>query len=211
MVIPWCGARSRQNVCAFKMAVNRTGNRSAVHNGRDKHWNFKDMAKTKSSRGRLRRPQVPARQARPSKAPTRPISVGLLPNLIGYNVRRAEIALWRDLSRSVGEGVVRPGVFSLMILVEANPGIAQIDLANQLDIDKATIVGLVNDLQHQEWVYRQQSTIDRRRVGVFLTPVGAKALDGLRREMLEHEKRFTRLFSTAELAQLFMLLRRIHP
>jgi hypothetical protein len=29
--------------------------------------------------------------------------------------------------------------------------------------------------------------------------------------MVEHEKRFTRLFSAEELAQLFAYLRRIHP
>jgi len=29
--------------------------------------------------------------------------------------------------------------------------------------------------------------------------------------MLDHETRFTRLFSAEELAQLFTLLRRIHP
>ena len=57
-----------------------------------------------------------------------PINVGLLPNLLGYNIRRAQIALWRDLTRSLGEVQVRPAEFSLMILVEANPGVAQIEL-----------------------------------------------------------------------------------
>lgn len=169
------------------------------------------MKSRKKPTGNARRRPGSVAQPRISKAPSRPISVGILPNLLGYNVRRAEIALWRDLSRSVGEGVVRPGVFSLMILVEANPGIAQIDLANQLDIDKATIVGLVHRLQRQQWVVRQQSTIDRRRTGVFLTPTGHAGLNRLRDQMLEHEKRFTRLFTQAELAQLFTLLRRIHP
>lgn len=49
------------------------------------------------------------------------------------------------LPLSVGDGEVRPALFSLMILVEANPGVAQIDIANQLDIDKATVVGLVGE------------------------------------------------------------------
>jgi DNA-binding MarR family transcriptional regulator len=169
------------------------------------------MAASKTRRGGIRRPQAPRQHARAVKAPTRPISVGLLPNLLGYNIRRAEIALWRDLNSTVGEGIVRPGIFSLMILVEANPGIAQIDLANQLDIDKATIVGLVHYLQKQKWVIREQSTIDRRRTGVFLTAIGTRMLAKLRNEMLEHEKRFTRLFTQAELAMLFGFLRRIHP
>jgi len=144
------------------------------------------------------------------KAPAHPLNVGLLPNLLGYNVRRAEIALWRDFSRTVGEGEVRPALFSLMILVEANPGIAQIDIANQLDIDKATVVGLVQRLQRRRCVLCRQSSVDRRRQGIFLTDRGQTELNQLREEMLEHETRFTRLFSQQELAQLFTLLRRIH-
>jgi MarR family transcriptional regulator, organic hydroperoxide resistance regulator len=142
---------------------------------------------------------------------TPPINTGLLPNLLGYNLRRAQIALWRDFNRTVREGDVRPGVFSLLILVDANPGIAQIDLANQLDIDKATIVGLVHRLERQHWVVRKTSSADRRRQGVFITPAGRTTLKNLREEMLEHEMRFTRLFNAEELAQLIAFLRRIHP
>ena len=142
---------------------------------------------------------------------TPPINTGLLPNLLGYNLRRAQIALWRDFNRTVREGDVRPGVFSLLILVDANPGIAQIDLANQLDIDKATIVGLVHRLERQHWVVRKTSAVDRRRQGVYITAAGRTTLKNLREEMLEHEMRFTRLFSAEELAQLITYLRRIHP
>lgn len=152
-------------------------------------------------------------RARPRKqsADSPPVAVGLLPNLIGFNVRRAQIALWRDFSRTVGRGEVRPAVFSLLILVEANPGIAQVQLAEQLDLDKAAIVGLLHRLQRRQWVVRRRSTEDRRRQGIFLTPRGQEFLDKLREEMLEHEKRFARLFTREELAQLFSYLRRIHP
>jgi DNA-binding MarR family transcriptional regulator len=145
------------------------------------------------------------------KAAARPLSVGILPNLLGYNVRRAEIALWRDFSRTVGSGEIRPALFSLMILVEANPGVAQIDIANQLDIDKATVVGLVKRLQRRKNLVARVSSVDKRRQGLFLTARGLRELERLREEMLEHETRFTRLFSAAELSQLMALLRRIHP
>jgi DNA-binding MarR family transcriptional regulator len=149
-------------------------------------------------------------RARKNAAAPTPINVGLLPNLLGYNVRRAQIALWRDLSRTLGAAKVRPAVFSLMVLVDANPGIAQIELATQLDVDKATIVGLVDQLQKTKWVIRKQSSVDRRRQGIFLTSLGQRELETLRTAMIEHEARFTRLFSTQELTQLFAYLRRIH-
>jgi DNA-binding MarR family transcriptional regulator len=166
---------------------------------------------TSTRKARSPRPEPEPKARRVSAPPTRPINVGLLPNLLGYNVRRAQIALWRDLTRSLGGTEVPPAVFSLMVLVEANPGIAQIELANQLDVDKATIVGLVNRLARQKWVTRNQSTVDRRRQGILLTALGQRELDRLRQIMIEHEARFTRLFSQDELTQLFAFLRRIHP
>jgi DNA-binding MarR family transcriptional regulator len=58
---------------------------------------------------------------------------------------------------------------------------------------------------------RKQSTVDRRRQGIYLTTLGQRELRRLERTMIEHEARFTRLFSQEELAQLFGYLRRIHP
>jgi len=152
-----------------------------------------------------------SRAGKARAANPRPIAVGVLPNLIGYNIRRAQIALWRDLTRTVGHREIRPAVFSLLILVEANPGIAQIELSEQLDIDKAAIVGLIHRLQRNDWVVRKRSLEDRRRQGIFLTSRGQDFLDRFRTQMLEHEKRFSRLFTREELAQLFAYLRRIHP
>lgn len=159
------------------------------------------------------RKKVPTRRRRSKQSEwvTAPINVGILPNLLGFNIRRAQIALWRDFGRTVGEGAVRPGMFSLMVLVESNPGIAQVDLARVLDQDKATIVGLIDSLQRRRWVVRRKSSIDARRHGIFLTAAGKAGLDELRHEMLEHEARFTRLFSNDEMTTLITLLRRIHP
>ena len=135
--------------------------------------------------------------------------MGLLPNLLGYNVRRAHMALWRDFNRTVGIGQIRPGIFSLMVLVDENPGIAQIELAIQLKIDKATIVGLIRQLLRQGWIERRQSGSDRRRQDLFLTELGSRELVDLRREMLEHEAKFLQLFSRQELSLFFDFLQRI--
>lgn len=129
---------------------------------------------------RLRSHHKPVRAAGEAKGAHRqpavstPINVSFLPNLLGYNLRRAQIALWKDFIRTVG--ATRSGIFSLLVLVEANPGIAQIDLANQLMIDKASIVGLIHDLQRRKWAERHQSSVDRRRQGIFLTAEGRRAL-----------------------------------
>jgi DNA-binding MarR family transcriptional regulator len=138
------------------------------------------------------------------------LNLDVLPDLLGYNVRRAQIELWRDFGSSVAEGEVRPGLFSLLLLVGANPGIAQIDLANQLSVDKASIVALVDRLEEAGWVQRKRSTEDRRRQEIYATAAGQKKLAQLKREVLEHDAKYCALYTAEELRSLLQLLQRIY-
>jgi DNA-binding MarR family transcriptional regulator len=138
------------------------------------------------------------------------LDLDCLPTLLGFNIRRAQIALWRDFNRNVAEGYVRPGVFSALLLARANPGIAQIEIANQLGIDKASVVALVDRMEDAGWVTRKRSTDDRRRQGIFLTPAGAKTCGSLKKEMIEHERKFVGRYTDQELRTLIALLRRLH-
>jgi len=143
-----------------------------------------------------------------------PAAIGLdldcLPTLLGFNIRRAQIALWRDFNRNVAEGDVRPGVFSALLLAHANPGIAQIQIASQLGIDKASVVALVDRMEDAGWVTRKRSSDDRRRQGIFLTPAGTRACRSLRKEMIDHERKFVSRYTEQELRTLIALLRRLH-
>ena len=138
------------------------------------------------------------------------LDLDCLPTLIGFNIRRAQIALWRDFNRNFSDADVRPGVFSAMLLANANPGIAQTDIANQLGIDKASVVSLIDRMEHAGWVERRRSTEDRRRQGIFLTGPGTKACRSLKKEMLDHERKFVSRYTEQELRLLISLLRRLH-
>jgi DNA-binding MarR family transcriptional regulator len=141
---------------------------------------------------------------------TQTIDLDFLPTLLGYNIRRAQISLWRDFTRNVADGEVRPSVFSVLSLANANSGIAQIDIATQLGIDKASVVALIDRLESQRWVVRKRSTEDRRRQEIFLTPAGVKAYRALKKEMIAHERKFVDRFTDGERKQLISLLQRLH-
>ena len=158
----------------------------------------------------MKKKSPPRRTRRNNAATAVGLDLDCLPTLIGFNIRRAQIALWRDFNRSFSDGEVRPGVFSAMLLANANPGIAQIDIANQLGIDKASVVSLVDRMEHAGWVQRRRSTEDRRRQGIFLTAEGRKACRALKKEMLEHERKFVSRYTEQELRVLISLLRRLH-
>jgi DNA-binding MarR family transcriptional regulator len=138
------------------------------------------------------------------------LDLDCLPSLLGFNIRRAQIALWRDFNRNVAEGYVRPGVFSALLLAHANPGIAQIEIANQLGIDKTSLVALVDRMEDAGWVTRRRSTDDRRRQGLYLTPAGTRTCRTLRKEMIDHERKFVSRYTDQELRTLIALLRRLH-
>ena len=138
------------------------------------------------------------------------LDLDCLPTLLGFNIRRAQIALWRDFNRNVAEGDVRPGVFSALLLAHANPGIAQIEIGNQLGIDKASVVTLIDRMEDAGWVVRKRSTDDRRRQGIFLTPAGTRTCRSLRKEMIDHERKFVSRYTDQELRTLIALLRRLH-
>src|ERR1700734_4101799 len=86
-----------------------------------------------SSRARDKRSAVGKRAdkdkaERVERAAGAKVDLGVLPKLLGYNLRRANQASWRTYVSFIGQNKIRPGLFSLLCLVRANPGIAQIEL-----------------------------------------------------------------------------------
>jgi len=59
-----------------------------------------------------------------------PLRPGALPGLLGYRLRLAQQAVFRDFAASVGE--ISPGRLGILLLVEANPGVTQSRLARAL-------------------------------------------------------------------------------
>jgi DNA-binding MarR family transcriptional regulator len=139
------------------------------------------------------------------------IDLDILPELLGFNVRIAQLALQRSFTRAMSSSEIGSGIFGLLVLCGANPGIAQIQIAQNLNIDKASVVSLVDRLEQSGWLVRRRSTEDRRRHGLFLTADGSRELKSLKERMRCCEQALDGLFSAAERRQLISLLQRIRP
>lgn len=138
------------------------------------------------------------------------VDLGCLPRLLGYNLRRAHQSSWRIYVGVIGENNLRPGLFSLLVLVRSNPGIAQIELGTHLGVDKASIVALLDRLERAGLIERRRSTRDRRRQGIYLTSVGATQLEDLLTQVRQLEKQMASRFTKAELEQFLSLLQRMY-
>jgi DNA-binding MarR family transcriptional regulator len=141
----------------------------------------------------------------------RPIDMDILPDLLGYNVRCAQLALQRSFTRTMASSDIGAGVFGLLVLAGANPGIAQIQVATHLNVDKASVVSMVDKLEETGWLVRRRAIDDRRRYGLFLTAEGARQLKLLKAQMQEREQSLGSLYSSEERRVLIGLLQRMRP
>jgi DNA-binding MarR family transcriptional regulator len=138
------------------------------------------------------------------------IDLGLLNAVIGFRLRRLQNHLARGFNERLAGKDVRPGVFSALALIAANPGLSQTALAREIGFDKATIVAIIDTLERLGWAERRQATVDRRRRALSITPPGARALAELQAVCLANEARIREALSDAERTDLFRLLDKIY-
>ena len=135
-----------------------------------------------------------------------PLRPGALPGLLGYRLRLAQQAVFRDFATSVGE--VSPGRVGILFLVEANPGVTQSRLARAVHLDRSTMVGVIDMLEGRALVERRRGE-DRRTNGLWLTRAGRALVERLKRRIELHERRIATRLSAAERAQLISLLEKL--
>lgn len=150
------------------------------------------------------------RRAAPAATEAPAINLGCLPRLLGYNLRRAHQCSWRHYVASLGEGNIRPGLYSLLVLVHENPGVSQVDLGTHLGVDKASMVALLDRVETAQLLERRRSTSDRRYQGIFLTAAGSATLQRLTEEVRQLEKHMASRYSKRELEMFLSFLQRMY-
>jgi DNA-binding MarR family transcriptional regulator len=136
----------------------------------------------------------------------RRLAQGALPGLLGYRLRLAQQAVFRDFAQSV-QGL-SPGRVGLLMLVDANPGITQSRLAEAARRDRSTMVGVLDQLEGRGLIERRRGA-DRRSNGLWLTRGGRAFLSRALARIAAHERRIAARLSPAEHRQLLALLGKI--
>jgi DNA-binding MarR family transcriptional regulator len=131
---------------------------------------------------------------------------GMLPGLLGYRLRLAQQAVYRDFAASVAD--LSPGRVGILLLIDANPGVTQSRLAQAVSLDRSTMVGVLHLLQGRGLVERRRGE-DRRTNGLWLTAEGRALVSRLTRRIQLHERRVAARLSTAEREQLIGLLEKL--
>jgi len=136
----------------------------------------------------------------------RRLNAGALPGLLGYRLRLAQQAVFRDFAESVHG--LSPGRVGLLITIDANPGLTQSRLAEFASRDRSTMVGVLDQLEARGLIERRRGA-DRRSNGLWLTRAGRTLLASALREVARHERRISSHLSVAERRELLRLLAKI--
>lgn len=137
------------------------------------------------------------------------IELGLLPGLVGYQLRRAQIETFQHFASSLGDEGLRPGWFGLLIIVANNPGLSQTQLARTLGVDGSTMVAMIDRMEQSGWVARSRSKTDRRSHELHVTDGGTEMLERITPMVRDHDAAITANLTETESRELLRLLRKV--
>lgn len=138
------------------------------------------------------------------------VSYGGLDDQIGFQLRLAYIAISRHFASAMARLDLTQKQIGVLWLIGANSGVSQIDIANELGMDRASTMAIVDRLEERGIIVRERSLRDGRRQELYLTPKGRKTLAQAKTAIAKHERWIRDRFGEAELASLMLALRKLN-
>lgn len=165
--------------------------------------------KKRKAVGAARRSRAEGSGKRSSPSTNETVDFGPLLGYLGYQIRQAQTAIFRDLAASTSSLNVTPGEYSLLNLLDANPGISQITLTQVYRLDKSTLSLAVSRLGKRGLVRRTRNPKDGRFYGLWLTAAGSTLLARFRTHVEAQERAMDAALQAGERAQMLDMLSRI--
>lgn len=134
---------------------------------------------------------------------------GGLADLLGYQLRKAQVAAYQNFAEVLDSQNISPGQVGVLLLVRANPGVNQTRVGNALGIDRSTLVAVIDRLEERALIARTPSPKDRRSHALMLTPAGEAYLETMLPRLREHERQIATGLSDDERRTLIALLSRV--
>ena len=100
------------------------------------------------------------------------LRTGSTTGIVGYRLRRAQLSVFQKFLAVFEELSLRPAEYSVLVLIDDNPGRKQTEIAEVLGIKRANFVTLVHGLEQRGLVERIPSTADKRANALHLTTAG---------------------------------------
>ena len=138
------------------------------------------------------------------------LHLGELSELLGYSLKRAQLKVFEDFLRCVEPLQLTPAQFSVLLLLDRNPGRNQTEIANTLGILRPNFVSMLDALESRDLCARMRSTNDRRSHILVLTDKGRAVLARAKKLVAtKHEARLNELLGPANRVALLEMLTKI--
>lgn len=141
---------------------------------------------------------------------TESVDASYLEGLIGYNARRAALAIIAVFLERMKPYGLRPVDFSTLSLIAHNPGITARQLCHTLCVLPPNMVGLINGLEQRTLIERRPHPSDRRAQGLHLSAHAAPMMQAAERTAAQVELQAAHRLSPAEQKTLMGLLQKIY-
>lgn len=139
-----------------------------------------------------------------------PILVDQLSQYLGYSLKRAQLRIFDNFIRCVAPLQLTPAQFSVLLLLETNPGRNQTEIARTLGILRPNFVAMLDELESRKLCIRVRSDNDRRSHILALTDEGAAVLARAKKLIgAKHEARLGALLGEDNRVMLLGMLEKI--
>ena len=150
------------------------------------------------------------RDKKPAAPSVEKVDTSYLEGLVGYNARRAALAVIEVFLQRMAVYDLRPVDFSVLSLIAHNPGITSRQLCGTLGILPPNLVGMINALEKREVIARQPHPTDGRAMGLHLTEGGVKLMRDAERTAAQLEAEVATRLTPAESRTLIRLLKKVY-
>ena len=97
------------------------------------------------------------------------LDLSALTAIVGYPLRRAQLALFEDFNRRFAALELSPAQYSTLAVIGANPGRRQSEIAGALGIQRPNFVAMMDELERRGLAERLRTPADRRSRALALT------------------------------------------
>jgi DNA-binding MarR family transcriptional regulator len=104
----------------------------------------------------------------------RQLNMGGLDLALGFRLRMLEQSVMRSFARHMEPLDLSPTLYSILVLIEANPGCRQIELSQALSMHQPNLVQRVGVLIDRGLLVRREDASDRRANTLELSAAGRK-------------------------------------
>lgn len=129
----------------------------------------------------------------------------------GYCMKKATIRLRSLMDEELKDFNITTGELGLLKVIQDGVLISQIKLGDQLGIDKASMVKLIDNLEKRKMLERIAHPTDRRVKNIQLTKNGKKILEQCQPSKLRAEKKFFEPLTAAEEKTFRELVQKLIP